>query len=252
MAHWVELQLNHGVFEGDTLISPKVFEEMHTQQTIIPLRGTWARTFPKAHFFSYGMGWFLSDYRGRKVVQHGGNTVGMHSLVAMMPEEDVGLVVLTNTGSNLLTYALMHRVFDAYLGVPETDWSARMLAEAESLEAQAEAMREEMLAKRVTGTSPSLALEAYTGTYKDEMYGKLTVRLEQDGLVLHLSPISSAELEHWHYDTFRAHWHDPLLGKSFVTFHLGPMGKVGRVVLGRMGEFQRVPAQPESSAAAGS
>lgn len=240
MAQWVRLQLGRGIFQGDTLISPEVFQAMHTPQTIMPKEGGWELMAPTAHFISYGMGWILSDYRDRKMVQHGGNIDGMHALVGMIPEEDVGLVVLTNKGSNLLTYALMHRVFDAFLGAPETDWSARMLAKADSMEAEAEARREARLAKRVEGTSPSLPLVEYAGTYEDEMFGDVTVRLEDDQLVLSKNPAWVGQLEHWHYDTFRVDWTDPALGRTFVTFGLNVDGQVEDLVLENMASYERV------------
>ena len=64
--------------------------------------------YPEAHFLNYGLGWFLHDYRGRKVVEHGGAIDGMRAQVAMMPEEKLGLVVLTNMNGSILPLAIMY------------------------------------------------------------------------------------------------------------------------------------------------
>ena len=104
----------------------------HSTRRILEHRG--ARI---AHLLTYGMGWMLHDYHGRLIVQHGGNIDGMSALVALMPEEQTGLVVLTNLDQDDLTYALMYRVFDAYLKRPAKDWSASMLKAHNELEAQA-------------------------------------------------------------------------------------------------------------------
>jgi CubicO group peptidase (beta-lactamase class C family) len=81
MAQWVRLQLNNGTYQGKQLLSPAAVKEMHTPQTIIRLEGAMERIYPEAHFLNYGMGWFLSDYRGHKMVEHGGSIDGMRGLV---------------------------------------------------------------------------------------------------------------------------------------------------------------------------
>src|SRR5262249_16316729 len=105
MAQWLRLQLGSGVYRNQRLISSAAIKEMHPPQTIIRLEGTMASLYPDAHFLSYGMGWFLSDYRGRKLVEHGGAIDGMRAEVAMIPEEKVGLVILTNLNGTILPQA---------------------------------------------------------------------------------------------------------------------------------------------------
>src|SRR5262249_43932403 len=123
MAQWVRLQLGNGAYEGKTLVSPGAVKEMTTPQTIIRLEGAMAALYPQAHFLSYGMGWFLSDYRGKKMVEHGGAIDGMRGLVAMIPEEKLGVVILTNLNGSILSVPLSYRIFDAYLGASPRDWS---------------------------------------------------------------------------------------------------------------------------------
>src|SRR5262249_52053109 len=91
MAQWVRLQLGEGVYNKQRLLSSGSVSEMHMPQTIIRLEGTQAKLNPETHFMAYGLGWMLQDYRGKKLVQHGGNIDGMSALVAMIPEEKLGL-----------------------------------------------------------------------------------------------------------------------------------------------------------------
>lgn len=245
MAQWVRLHLNDGVHEGDTILSAAIVREMQTPQTIIRPVGGWVLMAPESDFLTYGMGWFLNDYRGRKVVQHGGNIDGMHALVGMLPEEELGLVILTNL-RNSLTYALMYRVFDAYLGAPPTDWSDRLREMVDSLGAVGEKQQQEFEEARVAGTSPSLSLSEYAGTYRNEMYGDAEVEIQAGGLVIRRSPAFVADLEHWHYDTFEAQWRNPSLGESYVTFTLDPQGKVAALEVRGFAEFERV-AEPEKA-----
>ncbi len=244
MAQWVRLNLNQGVHQGDTILSPAAVREMQTPHTIMPQQGAWGMMAPESHFLTYGMGWILHDYLGRKVVQHGGNIDGMHALVGMMPEEELGFVILTNL-PNGLTYALMHRIFDAYLGAPQTDWSGRLLASFDNLRAAGEEQQSEFEEARVTGTNPSLTLEEYAGTYRNEIYGDIEIRLENGGLVIRRGPAFVADLEHWHYDTFEAEWRDASLGSMYASFTLDPMGKVAELDLRGFAEFERVPDTDE-------
>ncbi len=248
MAQWVRFQLAGGQVNGKPLLSAGAFEETHTPQTIIPLEGVWGLTMPEAHLAAYGLGWFLHDYRGRKIVEHGGNIDGMHALVALMPEEKTGLVILTNLGSNFLTYALMYRVFDAYLKQPRKDWSAELLKGLEALQAQGEAEEKNREARRITGTSPSLKPQQYAGTYVDSMYGTATVRADGGKLVLQYGTLVG-DLEHWQHDTFRSHWRQRHQGKVFVTFGLDADSKVDELEVEDLAEFERKPEAPDTTPA---
>ncbi|HEV8712564.1 MAG TPA: serine hydrolase domain-containing protein, partial [Candidatus Binatia bacterium] len=149
MAQWVRLQLGEGTYQQVQLFSAAVAKEMHMPQTVIRPEPPWSWFFPEAHFVLYGLGWFLHDYQGRKVVEHGGGTSGIRALVTLLPEEKLGLVILTNLGEIFLPEALRYRVFDAYLGRPPRDWSWEFLQEAKGRLEQTEAERKKQEATRV-------------------------------------------------------------------------------------------------------
>jgi CubicO group peptidase (beta-lactamase class C family) len=226
MAKWVRFQLDSGKVGGKTLLTAGSYVETHTPHTIVRRTAQARQASPFTHFSSYGLGWFLEDYRGREVVHHGGNIDGMSALVGMLPAERLGVVVLTNMNGTALPTVLMRRVFDLYLGVPEKDWSADLLKLAKQQIAQAKEIERKRDSARVAGTRPSLALEKYVGAYLDSLYGEGRVRMENGRLVLTLGPAFVGDLEHWHYDTFRARWRDRLLGSMLVAFTLNTAGEV--------------------------
>jgi hypothetical protein len=199
------------------------------------------RLYPEAHFLNYGLGWFLSDYRGRKLVEHGGAIDGMRALVAMLPEENVGVVILTNMNGSIVSIPLAYRIFDAYLGAQPRDWSADMLKTMKTLQAQAEAAQKKAEAERVKGTKPSLELEKYAGDYEDEMYGEAKISFENGKLMLQRGPNFVGDLEHWHYDVFRVSWRDRQMGKGFISFRLNREGKVAEMNIENLADFKRVP-----------
>jgi CubicO group peptidase (beta-lactamase class C family) len=250
MAEWIRLQLGAGLYKGARLISSGAIKEMHEQQAIIRKEPPWTLLMPDTHFLGYGLGWFVHDYRGRKVVQHGGNIDGMTALVGMIPDEKLGVSILSNLNGNALPTALMLRIFDAFLGGPARDWSADNLKAIKGLEEQGQAAQKKLEDARVKQTRPSLALKEYAGTYKDDALGEAKVAVEHDKLILRL-PGFLADLEHWHYDTFRATFRDTvILPKALVTFTLNSEGKVDAMSVPQIDlSFKRAPAEAKPAAA---
>jgi hypothetical protein len=118
-----------------------------------------------------------------------------------------------------------------------------MVVRTDSLEKVARDAAAKVEAGRVRNTHPTLALEKYAGTYTDSLYGDMVVRLDGGKLLLSYGGESDAELEHWHYDTFRVVWKNRLLGKPMVTFVVDGTPKVASMKLENIGEFVRVPAK---------
>lgn len=229
IAQWLRLQLGRGSFEGKKIFSEARSVEMWQQNLAIPI-GKFAMDFnPTRHFYGYGLGWFLNDYHGRKVASHGGGLDGMISETAMMPEENLGLVVLTNSETQV-NVVMQNKIFDVFLGVPKRDWSAEYLARVTAGRAAEARLDDLKVAARVKDTKPSLDLSGYAGTYNAQLYGDATVSVENGKLVLRLtkSPNLVADLDHWHYDTFEIHWRPSTVynfPRGFVTFTLNGEAK---------------------------
>lgn len=253
MTRWVRMQLDSGRANGRTIVSLGGFLEMRRPHTVIPLDTGARRANPYRHLRSYGLGWFLEDFRGREVVHHGGNIDGMSALVAMMPEERVGIVVLTNMNGSGLPAALMYRVFDQLLGVRPRDWSAEGRADVQRAIARGRQALARTDSSRVANTRPSLALDAYAGAYADSLYGQVRVAHESGALTISAGPAFQGTLEHWHFDTFLVRWSTvPQEGRAFATFAIDRTGKPGQLTLDLEGPitFQRMPPVPAVGAGA--
>jgi hypothetical protein len=159
--------------------------------------------------------------------------------VGMIPSEGIGVVVMANLSSSSLQTALMYRVFDLLLGLPETDWSGEYLALAERSAARSAEGAARTKASRADKTRPSVRLEEYAGTYADSLYGEVTVAVEGGRLVLRYSPDYVADLEHWHHDTFQGRWRSRGFGESFVTFGLDARGRVRSLELEGFTTFRK-------------
>jgi CubicO group peptidase (beta-lactamase class C family) len=249
MAQWLRLHLGGGVYEGRRLLERSTIAAMYEPQVVLGLDTTTLRMFPDRTSFSYGLGWRLHDYRGRRTVQHTGAVNYTRTQVGMLPDENIGVVVMTNLSTSTLQTALMYYVFDALLGVPPTDWSAEYLVLARRSAAAAERRAAQADAARIAGTRPSLSLDGYVGTYTDSLFGDIRVDLEDGRLVLDYSPDYVADLEHWHHDTFRARWRSAGFGTALVTFALDARGQPRSLELEGFTTFRRRP--PDGAAAAG-
>lgn len=238
MTRWIRFQLDSARVDGRRLVSDSMFAATLTPQTLIPAASYYpAARLARPSFTAYGLGWFLQDYRGRKLAMHTGSIDGMSALVALVPEERLGFVVFANLDHAELRHALMYRVLDAHLGGPTRDWSRELRTLYGSMEAQARAARAKREAGRIRGTRPSRPLAAYTGVYADSLHGEASVSAESGRLVLRKGAARAADLEHWHLDTWRVQWRDPRLGRDFATFVLAPDGRVAALRLEGFGEM---------------
>jgi CubicO group peptidase (beta-lactamase class C family) len=231
LAQYLRLHLNNGVFENQVLFSPQAGNELHASQIVIPADPSPALGLKAApRFTTYGLGWRIQDYHGRKLVQHAGGVDGMRTLVTMLPEERLGVVALSNMEVPL-TYPVTFTLLDSLLGEPEIKWVdgySQMMAETRQKRAAAE---EERAAARQPAAKPLLPLEAYAGQYTSALVDAVNVTLESGRLVLRFqhTPAFTADLDPWHYNTFRLTWRDPYIPWGWVTFDQDARGRVERM-----------------------
>lgn len=244
MEQWLRFQLANGKKGGKQLVSEEFMDAMRTSHFGLPFPPRGSRATPHARLGGYGLGWFLHDYRGELVVEHGGNIDGMTALVAMIPERQIGLVVLSNMQGSRIREALMYWIFDTLLGNEPEDWTGYFKQLADDSAEEFAEYQAEKLKTRDPGVHPSLALEDYAGVYSSPIYGDIRITVESGHRWLNLTYQSkTVKLEHWRQDTFRhPHYSVENLGIELVSFEV----KGGRVVSltdDIMEEFGRVDAE---------
>ena len=104
MAQWLRLMLGRGEYEGQRLISEEALAE------------TWTANMPMGDGNQYGLGWMLHDNDGERIVEHGGNINGFSAQVGLMPEAEIGYVLLANVSMTTLQQGSLPIVFDTLLG----------------------------------------------------------------------------------------------------------------------------------------
>lgn len=220
MANWVLFNLNRGKVGDQVLIDEQVFAELHTPNIpykLLPFE------FEERVTLGYGLGWFVDLHRGHKTVEHGGNVNGASALVAMMPELNLGCVVLTNADGTTLGYAVVNEIYDRFLGLGgRKDWVEAYHSAMGQIRGPMLAKAKEIYQTKIEGKPHSHELSEYTGTYSHPGYGEAIVTLQERGLCLQFHA-NRLELRHLHYDIFTFE----TMGMPFpVSFRTGVKGDI--------------------------
>ncbi|MBS0196891.1 MAG: serine hydrolase [Planctomycetes bacterium] len=228
MAKWVRVHLENGKFNGQQIISPTTLAEIHRPQMIMPSEST----DPEVIRIGYAMGWFVSAYRGKLMVEHGGNIDGFSAQVTLLPNEHIGIVALTNMNGSPLPILATYHALDRLLGGERKDWSGAALAKksiADKMEKEGKANK---AATRKQGTSPSHQAADYLGEYEHPAYGVLTIESGGGGAGMTMSYNRiSAPMEHWHYDTYVCGKNpaDPTFEDQQLQFRTNTAGEIDAV-----------------------
>lgn len=219
MMKYLTLLLNDGIYKGDTLVTPDALSEVFSPQEIFPMG------FFRNEFTSYGFGWVLTPMNGDKFIEHSGGIDGMSAYTFMLKDADTGVIILTNEEESpsttvlgaelmyLITGEERYNIYDAAV-----NWWVNLRKDLETEEQRTP----------VEGTETSVASDALSGTYRDEGYGDIYIRDNEGSLTLEFShtPIFTAELQHWHYNTFRVDWHDIRIPDGWITFQVNSNNEV--------------------------
>lgn len=198
MSQYLLFDLNKGKLAGKTLLSENNAIQMQTPQMVI--QG--APDFKEESETSYGMGFFISQYRGHKRVEHGGNLDGFSAELAFLPNDGIGVVVLTNLDGTGLPNAIAYNVFDRLLGLEPAPWSQRyLLMETKARESEQEAKNKGYVPHK-TDTHPSHDLEDYVGDYGNPGYGVVSIIPDGAGFKMKVNKITEP-VTHLHYDVFQ-------------------------------------------------
>ena len=218
LGRWMQFNLA-SEWDDNAPVSPETLAQIHSPANLLGFDAE------NGAVNAYALGWSLGRHERFHVLRHGGATDGINSLIWLVPELNLGIAVSANRFTGFNT-ALMQEVVARLAELPMEDWSEALYAQHQDRLAEAAEARANLEQQRQEGTSPRHPLEAYVGEYQDPLYGVAEVRLEGDELQLRLWQDDSQQLrlEHWHHDTFRAHWQNPAQREKFLWFGMGEEG----------------------------
>ena len=201
---------------------------MQSPQMVVPGGGYW----PGFDLTSYGLGLVVASYRGHRAVLHGGSIDGFISQMSWLPDDSIGVVVLSNRGDdNPIPTMVVQAIYDRILGLSPLDHSAaqrKIDAEARRVEdSTAAALR----SGQKKGTQPSHELSAYVGSYTHPGYGTAMVKLVNGNLEVVMDDLA-APTTHYHYDTFELGDAKSLVPlKGLMSFGTNQKGEIDRLML---------------------
>ncbi|MDO7877105.1 serine hydrolase [Hymenobacter sp. ASUV-10] len=212
LGHWLRFQLDSGKYQGQRVLPWATLRRTREGNT---LSGTSKSPIFPSHFRTYGLGVFAADYNGRQIYWHTGGANGFVTNVCFVPEESLGLAVLTNQDNQSFFEALRYQLLDAYLGVPYVDRSRQLYKlgqpgrdeTARDIAAQATRVAKKNKLPR--------KLAAYAGSYEHPLYGPITVAAQgKQQLLIRFShhPKLIATLDYMDGEQFRCTYSNAAYG----------------------------------------
>lgn len=236
LCRWMLLHLNEGRY-GDQLEkvlfsgeSQHMMWKVHTPIDVKPTDRY------RNRFSGYGLGWRLSDQDGQFVVSHTGDVSGMLSKTIMLPDLELGVVVLTNSyyGGAGLFRAVTQTIVDSYLGLEPYDWTGHY-AERERLQSSIASERVSRVWETVeSGNHGHVDEHAYTGTFADPWFGRVEVSVKEGQLWFTSirSPKLTGPMYHYRANTFAIRWENRELdADAFAVFCLDEEGKAQHMAM---------------------
>ncbi|WP_372771650.1 serine hydrolase [Pseudoalteromonas sp.] len=226
MANWLKTQLAGGKMpNGEVLFSEKQQAQMwHPHITSMASKN--AFNDYRQQFRGYGLGWSIEDYQGYKKLGHGGGILGMVSQVTLVPEKQLGIVVLSNQQAFSALSAITHEVLEDALDLPNKDW-VETLAE-KHFERKAKAY-EKAVVEKPAQQQNALPLSVYAANYKDSWYGDIVIAEQDNKLTIDFTHSARLKgtLEHFNGNTFIVRWHEKLLeADAFIEFEMSPTNQI--------------------------
>ena len=178
ISHWLLMQIDSGRYEGKQILPWAVLQTTREMQTIIS--STKSSVYP-SHFLGYSPGLFQRDYSGRQVFWHTGGADGFVTNICFVPEEKLGITILTNNDNQGFFELLRYQILDAYMNMPYVNRSKKQLNDFLK-EQNKELLKIDSLKARVKGNKSALPLNAYIGTYANELYGTIIITTDDNDL----------------------------------------------------------------------
>jgi CubicO group peptidase (beta-lactamase class C family) len=229
MSHYAIFQLGDGTYDGKRIVLESDLREMHAPQTTMP-DGPQRSQLPGLGSMSYALGWVSTSYRGHSLVWHNGGIDGFYALLSLLPDDHIGVVVLTNLAHGQTPEVLAYNVYDRLLGLDQAPWLDRFKELAAKGKQQADEARKNKPNDHKANTHPSHDIAAYAGEYQNPGYGTVKIAQKGDALEVSINKLGPFPLEHYHYDIFQVpEDSDGVAAGEKFQFEMNKAGDVARV-----------------------
>ncbi len=227
---WVMMFLNNGCYGAsgkERIISEAVQKELWSPQTILRVNSPGPYN---THFAAYGLGFGVSDVKGYKQLSHTGGLEGMVTQITMIPELNLGIIVLTNQQEGGAFISVTNSIKDGYLGLPRTDWVSKLASSRNEEVAMARHLTDSIrtVIRAAGKANGKTDYSVYTGTYRDNWFGEVTIQMQNGKAWFQSkrSPKLGGELLPYRGNCFVVKWRDRSMdADAFVNFALDENGR---------------------------
>lgn len=236
LCKWMLVHLNKGKYGADlktSLFSEKNHQEMWQLHTVEKPESP---SRYNTHFYGYGLGWDLQDKKGNLSVSHTGGGPGMLCITSMIPDLNLGVVVLTNTsnGGAPLFDAVTNIIIDNYLGLDDYGWVDKNLKNLNEGRKNGDELTEKIWTIVEKAKNTQIKYEDYIGIYEDKWFGKIEVFLKGSELWFksYRSPKLKGLMSFYQATTFAIKWeYQDINCDAFAIFSLNENGKATSIKL---------------------
>ena len=230
LCNWILVQLNQGKYGQNLkqqLFSKKNQVEMWKIHTTLN-----AKRNPRynTHFRGYGLGWFLADIKGNMIVSHGGGLPGMDSKTIIIPDLDLGIIILSNTSPSGwgVCSSVTRTIIDSYLGLDDFGWIDKNYDLFLKWQGRADSVTTQVWETIETANDDHIIAEDYVGVYIDRWFGKIEVLIDNNKLWFksYRSPKLNGQMYYYKANTFAIKWeYQDMNADAFAIFSLDEEGK---------------------------
>ena len=231
LSKWLLLQLNKGKYGKD--LSEEIFTQDRQREMWRPHTNIGFTTEPNvrtnSHLSAYGLGWSILDKKGKIIIQHTGGLPGMLSRTILVPEMNLGIVVLTNSDpGGYGYYSIPETILDSFLEIEQKDWIKDLSEKATSRGQESDSVTTAVWETVKNNKLHNIKLKDFVGKYRDNWFGDVEISFKNEKLwfTSKRSPKLNGQMFFYKATTFAVKWeYDDMPCDAFATFNLNEDGK---------------------------
>lgn len=231
LSHWVIALMNEGKYKNKEVIPNSIIEETLKPGIAFSNTELEEKGYNERLNSVYGMARNIEIYKGHVLTKHGGAMPGFHSQVIIMPYDDIGIITFSigDHGASLGNTIIGYNLVDRLLGLEQTDWNGRILADHIKEKELFQKARSQVGFDHVEGTSPSHPIKDYVGVFTNEAYGQFIVDYKKDSLYFNFRN-TILPLAHYHYNRFDTPDNEDF-GKWSINFNISSQGEINAALV---------------------
>ena len=222
MEKYLKFLLNETQLLDERILDKKTFNYLFKPQIIVGDSFYPTAKLTNPNWKTYGLGWYQHDYRGEKIDFHTGSLQGLVAIIGLIRDKNIGVQVFANLDHAELRHAIMYKVMDLFVFSDDSrDWNREVYNLYNEMDKKYKKSYLDKFILRDENSKMTLKLIDYSGTYENDMYGRIIVSVKDEKMTLDVNNgVKFFDLEWWEKDVFITDKDEKWREKLFVKFNL--------------------------------